>query len=127
MSDWLIEIVGVADYLAVVSMARNGAEAVILRHILQITLPVVSLDDRSLPIDKALTSGAVSLWSQHLPVIIRAYSDIRALAVVLIRQTILLHCNVCVFGIHHLRFLIRYHIAVRSFIDISRKQLDRIR
>ena len=41
--DRLIEIVGVADYLAVVGMARNGAEAIILRYIIQIVLPLSQL------------------------------------------------------------------------------------
>lgn len=84
MSDWLIEIVGVADYLAIVGMARDGAKAVILRHIVQIVLPVVSLDNRSLPIDKTLTSGSVRLRSQDLTVILCAYSDIGTFAVNLI-------------------------------------------
>lgn len=85
MRDRFIEVVGVADYLAVIGMARNGAEAVILRHIFQITLPVVGLDDRSLPIDKALTGGAIRLRTQYLTIILRADSDIGALTVVFIR------------------------------------------
>ena len=119
--DRLIEIVGVADYLAVVGMARNGAEAIILRYIIQIVLPEVSFDGRNLPIDKTLTSGAVCLWSQHLPVIVRTYADIRAPASILIRQIVLLKCNVRIFHINHLRFIIRCRIAMSWLIDISRK------
>lgn len=106
MGDWLIEIVGVADYLAVVGMARNGTEAVILRHIIQIVLSEVSLDCRSPSIDKTLTSGSVRLRSIDFTVIIRTDPDIGALAVIWVQQVIMLHWNVRILDIHHLGFFI---------------------
>ena len=63
MDDWLIEVVGVADNLAVIGMTRNGTEAVILRYIIQIVLPEVSFDSRSLPIYKTLAGGSIRLRS----------------------------------------------------------------
>lgn len=82
MGDRLIKIVCVADYLAVIGVARNGAETVILRHIFQIILSEVSLDGRSLPIYKALACRAVRLWSIDFPVIISTYPDIGTLDVI---------------------------------------------
>ena len=99
MGDRLVKIVCVADYFTVVGMARNGAEAVILRHILQIILPEVSLDGRSLPIDKTLTSGPIRLWTIDFTVVICTYTDIGALAVILTLQVILFQSNVSILEI----------------------------